>query len=145
MPIREALDMAQSFSMDLVAVSLPDAVPVICKIMNFGKERYEKQKKQHKTFNSQKKMKEIKMGIKIEKHDLEIKINHGIQFLHEGHSVRFIIQLRGRDMQRKDEAFKIMAKIIEFLADISKPNEQPTMIGNVLSMIFTVDKKVKTT
>jgi translation initiation factor IF-3 len=141
MPTFKAIKIAEEAGLDLVEVSPNGSNPVICKLMDYGRHRYENQKKQHKTFGGQKKMKEIKMGIKIEKHDLEIKTNHGIQFLEDGHSVRVIIQLRGRDMQRKDEAFKIMAKISESFEVASKLQEQPVMLGNTLSSVFTADKK----
>ncbi len=135
--------MAKEKGMDLVQVSLPEAEKVVCKIMNFGKQRYDKQKKQHKGASAQKKMKEIKISIKIEKRDLETKINHVIDFLQAGHSVRFIIQLHGRDMQRKEEAFKIMEKVIELLSLYSKPMESAAMVGNMLSVVFVAEKKPK--
>ncbi len=140
MPTFKAIKIAEEVALDLVEVSPDGSNPVICKLMDYGRHRYENQKKQHKTFGGQKKMKEIKLSIRIDTHDLQIKINHGAQFLKDGHSVRMIIQLRGRDMQRTDDAFKIMGKISESLSEFSKLQEQAVLLGNTLSSVFTSDK-----
>ncbi len=133
----EALRRAESAGLDLVEVS-PNAAPPVCKIMDFGKFKYELSKKEKETRKKQHVIvtKEIRMRPKIEEHDFEFKLKHARKFLLEGDRVRASVQFKGREMIHQEFGRKIMERFIENLQDVAKTEKDPTMEGGQLVVFF---------
>ena len=132
-PTREALRMAQEANMDLINIS-PSTNPPVCKICDYGKYQYEKQKKQ-KSNKSSGKLKEIQFTINIGENDLNIKLKKAIEFLQDKNTVQLVMQLKGRDMPRVDVAMEVMQNICNKLKEYSKQIEEPKLTGRkIISM-----------
>jgi len=134
--IAEALTMAERASLDLVEIS-PNAEPPVCKILDFGKYRYEIQKKANEARKKQKVVvvKEIKLRPVIDKHDLEIKMRNVMSFLAEGDKVRITLRFRGREMDHTDLGMKIINQVQETLAEHAKIEQFPRIEGKQISMM----------
>lgn len=124
---QEALSMAREAGLDLVNIS-PNATPPVCKICDYGKYKYEQQKKQ-KNNKSVAKIKEIQLSINIDKNDLNIKLKKAVEFLQDKNSVRLVMQLKGRDMPRLETAMELMQNICERLKDFAKQIDEPKLTG----------------
>jgi translation initiation factor IF-3 len=135
-PVREALTMAQAKGLDLVEVS-PTARPPVCRIMDFGKYKYEQSRKARKAKKKQHvtHLKEIKMRPKIEEHDYEFKMDHARQFLNARDKVKFTIMFRGREMAHQDIGHRLIAKIVGELADIATVEIPARSEGRTLTMV----------
>lgn len=134
--IAEALTMADRAGLDLVEIS-PNAEPPVCKILDFGKYRYEIQKKANEARKKQKVVvvKEIKLRPVIDKHDLEIKMRNVMSFLEEGDKVRITLRFRGREMDHTDLGMKIINQVQETLAEHAKIEQFPRIEGKQISMM----------
>jgi translation initiation factor IF-3 len=134
---QEAMKMADEYGLDLVEIS-PTADPPVCKIMDYGKFKYEQQKKQQESKKKQTTiaLKEIKLRPNTDTHDLEFKVNHVRRFLEQKDKAKISIQFRGREMQHIDRAKETMKKIIATLQDIGEPEKAPAMEGRTLSVII---------
>ncbi len=136
LPVREALTLAQSKGLDLVEVS-PTARPPVCRIMDYGKFKYEQnlrtrkaKKKQHHTH-----LKEIKMRPKIDDHDYGFKLRHAREFLGERDKVKFTITFRGREMAHQEIGHVLMQKILADLVDIATVETPPRQEGRSLTAV----------
>ena len=132
----EALAKAEEFSLDLVEVA-PLADPPVCKIMDFGKYKYEQKKKQHaakKQHHPQ--TKEIRLRLKTEEHDIQIKVKHAREFLEKGDRVLISLQLRGREMAHSNLARKVMDHFAEELEELAKIDRSASMDRNKMSMML---------
>lgn len=136
-PLKEAFFLADSEGLDLVCVA-PKSVPPVCKIMDFGKFKYEKKKAEKESRKNQKtvQVKEIKLSPKIGEHDLEIKIRHIREFLEEGHKVKLLMVFKGRENMHKDIGAQVINFVLESIADVSKldgpiATEGRTFVANV--------------
>ena len=134
--VREALDMARSKNLDLVEVS-PTARPPVCRIMDYGKFKYEQnlrarkaKKKQHQT-----QLKEIKMRPKIDDHDYDFKMRHARTFLGERDKVKFTITFRGREMAHMEIGHKLVQRILGELADIALVEASPRTEGRSITTV----------
>jgi translation initiation factor IF-3 len=139
----DALRMAAEASMDLVEVA-PNARPPVCKIMDYGKWRYQQQKKEDKSRASNKggQLKELKFKtVKIGDHDLLIKINHAREFLKDGNKVQFTLQFRGREMAHLELGRAIFKKIKEELFLVSKIERDAKMEGRRMTLVLQPDHK----
>jgi translation initiation factor IF-3 len=139
----EALRRAREQGLDLVEVA-PNARPPVCKIMDYGKWRYQQQKKADKSRASVRggQLKEIKMKtVKIGDHDLNIKINHAREFLKEGNKVQFTLQFRGRELAHIDLGRDIFAKIKTELWQVSKVERDAKMEGKRMILVLQPDHK----
>jgi translation initiation factor IF-3 len=134
--VREALAMAQSKGLDLVEVS-PTARPPVCRIMDFGKFKYEQSRKARKAKKKQHvtHLKEIKMRPKIEGHDYEFKMDHARQFLNARDKVKFTIMFRGREMAHQDIGRRLVERIVGELADIATVEIPARSEGRTLTMV----------
>jgi translation initiation factor IF-3 len=141
-PIAEALDLAQTAGLDLVEVS-PKAVPPVCKILDYGKFRFEQEKRLKESKKKQKlvKIKEIRMQPKIEKHDLEFKAKHIQEFLAEGNKVKVTVRFRGRELAHTELGRKVLDSLLELLAVDYAIDKEPQMEGRFLSMILNTKAK----
>lgn len=132
----EALAEAQAHDLDLVEIS-PEANPPVCKIIDWGKYNYQRTKQLQKNRKSAKslEMKQIRMGLKIGAHDLEIKLNKVSKFLEAGHKVKIVLMYRGREQAHKEIGFNIAQRIIETLGDTIIVDQQPQLAGRQLSFV----------
>lgn len=145
MPVKEALRIAQEESLDLVEVS-PEADPPVCRILNFGKYKYQKSKRDQNARKKQKtsQLKEIQLRPKTEQHDYEFKIRHVQRFLEEGHKIKITIKFRGREMSHTDRGQSLLDKMIIDLGEAIRVEVPPRLEGRNLSMIIA-PKSGKTT
>jgi translation initiation factor IF-3 len=139
----EALRQAFAAGLDLVEVS-PEAEPPVCKILDFGKYKYElaKKEKANKAKTKTAELKEVRLGrsMKIDPHDVEIRLQQARRFLMEGHKVQIVQNFKGREMQHRDRGDQRMKLIVEKLSDISKVEIPPRMAGRRMSMMLSPDK-----
>ena len=136
LPVREALTLAQSKGLDLVEVS-PTARPPVCRIMDYGKFKYEQnlrarkaKKKQHHTH-----LKEIKMRPKIDDHDYGFKMRHAREFLGERDKVKFTITFRGREIAHTQIGHDLMKKILSELQDVAIVESPPRQEGRSITSV----------
>ena len=134
--LAEALWLADQLGLDLVEVA-PDAKPPVCRLMDYGKYKYELSKKDHQSRRHQKstQVKEIKLRPRTDKHDLEIKIRQIKGFLAEGNKTKVTVMFRGREMANQEMGRAMMASVIEQLADSGTIEYAPRMEGRSLIMI----------
>jgi translation initiation factor IF-3 len=143
----EGVRLAQDAGLDLVEVS-PNSDPPVCRILDFGKYRYEQSKKERANRAKTKTVetKEVRLGrsMKIDPHDVQIRINQARRFLLDGHKVLIVQNFRGREMMHKERGIVRMKEIIAKLEDISKVETQPKFAGRRQTMVLGPDKtKIK--
>jgi len=138
LPIREALAFAAEAHLDLVEVA-PQAAPPVCRVMDYGKFKYQQSKKQQEARRRQTtiQVKEIKVRPKIEEHDMAFKLRNTRRFLADGDKVKISVIFRGREIAHTDRGFKLLAQMTESLADVGTVEQNPRLEGRNLSMIVT--------
>ncbi|HPU28911.1 MAG TPA: translation initiation factor IF-3 [Syntrophorhabdaceae bacterium] len=136
-PTSEAVRLARERDLDLVEIS-PKAEPPVCKIMDFGKYKYQLAKKAQEAKKKQTviQVKEIKLGLKIEQHDLAFKINHIRDFLSEGNKVKVVIMFKGREIFHVDMGEKLAQKIIDSIKDVGNLENRQKFDGRNIVMVF---------
>jgi len=140
--IDDAQRRAQESGLDLVEVS-GSSTPPVCRIMDYGKWKYQQKKKEQKTrsHSKQSELKEVRLRPKIDKHDLTIKTDRARNFLSDGNKVQFTMQFRGREMAHRDLGFKTLQQISETLEDCSKVEIMPRMAaGRRMTMMLVPDR-----
>jgi translation initiation factor IF-3 len=139
--LKEGLRLAEEAGLDLVEIS-PNAEPPVCKILDYGKYKYQMQKKQQEAKKKQKiiEIKEIKLRPGIDKHDLEIKMRHVHEFLKEGDKVKFTLRFRGREMAHQDIGMKLLQSIKEQLKDVVRVDQEPSSEGRQMVMMVSPAK-----
>jgi translation initiation factor IF-3 len=143
--IRDALSMAEERGLDLVEVA-PNAVPPVCRILDYGKFRYEQSKKEREARKNQKQVevKQIRLEPKTDDHDLEVKAKQARRFLLEGDKVKFNLRFRGREIFHQEIGLEMLERMAEELRDISIVEQRPTMEGRVLTLLLAPNQKAKT-
>jgi translation initiation factor IF-3 len=136
MNVRDALLKAQSVGLDLVEIAA-QADPPVCKIIDYGKFKYEQAKLKKQKSKSSTRMKEIKLRVGTGAHDYNIKMGRVEGFLDTGHKVRVIIQFKGRENAHKDLGFVAMTKIIDDLKTMSNVDQAPRLGGRVIAMTLS--------
>ncbi len=133
----DALQMAKEQGLDLVEVS-PNAEPPVCRIMDYGKFKYEQQKKKQEAKKNQTvvQIKEIKVRPKTDDHDYETKVRHIRRFLEQGDRCKVSVFFRGREIVHKDRGESILDRIIEDTKDIGKVEQEARAEGRVLQMLL---------
>jgi translation initiation factor IF-3 len=142
-PTSEALRMANEAGLDLVEVA-PTARPPVCKILDYGKFKYQQSKKEDKARSHSKagQLKEVKIKtVRIGDHDLMIKINHAREFLAEGNKVQFTLQFKGREIAHSQLGYDIFRKIKEELFLVSKVEQDAKLMGKRINMVLMPDHK----
>lgn len=136
-PIREALQMAIDLNLDLVNVA-PTAKPPVCRIMDYGKFRYEQQKKEKEARKNQKivDIKEVWFRANIEEHDFQTKLRNVIKFLKDGDKVKCSVRFRGREITHADIGKKILDRVKEEVAELSTVERLPKLEGRSMIMIL---------
>lgn len=134
---REALELAKAKDLDLVEVS-PDAKPPVARIVNWGKYNYQRTKQQQKNKKSAKasELKQMRFGLKIGDHDLDIKLGKVKKFLADGHKVKLSIIYRGREQAHKELGFQLADKVIAELSDEAVVDQPPQLAGRQLSFVL---------
>lgn len=134
---REALDKAAESNLDLVLVS-PNAKPAVCKIMNYGKYKFEQSKKEKEAKKKQKtlEVKELRVTPNIEEHDFEFKSKNARKFLNDGNKVKITVRFRGREVNNSKAGEIVLNKFIEKLEDISVVEKQPKLEGRNMFTIL---------
>jgi translation initiation factor IF-3 len=130
-----ALARAREVGLDLVEVA-PLEKPPVCRIMDFGKFKYQQKKRQHKGHTHHSKNKELRVRPKIGEHDLMTKVNRAREFLTEKDKVVFSVIFRGREHAHVEEGFKLVERITQELADIAKLEQNPAMHGRRIVVIY---------
>jgi len=134
---------AEEVGLDLVEVA-PDARPIVVRIMDWGKHRFELAKKAREARRKETRIevKQVKLRPNIDVHDLETKLGHARRFLTEGDKVKVTIMFRGRDLRRPENGRKLLDKVIEILADVSLVEAAPGAIVNRdMSMVLSPNKR----
>ena len=134
---REALIRAYDVGLDLVEIS-PNAVPPVCKILDYGKYKYEQQKKANEARKKQKvvEIKEIKVRPNIDDHDYDVKMRQMKTFISEGDKVKVTLRFRGREMAHQELGMNLLRKVQEDVAEIAKVEAYPRMEGRQMLMVL---------
>nr|WP_237180597.1 translation initiation factor IF-3 [Roseomonas haemaphysalidis] len=137
MSAREALLRAYDAGMDLLEIS-PNAVPPVCKITDYGKYKYEQQKKANEARKKQKivEIKEIKVRPNIDDHDYDVKMRSAKSFLDEGDKVKVTLRFRGREMAHQDLGAKVLERIRTELAELAKVEQMPRLENRQMIMVL---------
>ncbi len=143
-PVPEALRMARGLDLDLVEVA-PMANPPVCRIMDYGKFRYEEAQKakEARKKTTHVTVKEVKFRPKIGKGDFDTKMRHLLEFLEDGHKVKVTLQFRGREMAHPELGQRILDGVIEAAGPIAKVENQARMEGRNMSLVLAPDKKAQ--
>ncbi|WP_187647667.1 translation initiation factor IF-3 [Nitrosophilus labii] len=140
----EALDIAEEKGLDLVLIA-PNANPPVCKIMDFGKFKYQQEKKKKEAKKKQAKIevKEIKLSVKIAQNDIDYKVKHAREFLEKGKHVKFRVFLKGREMAHPEAGVEVLEKIIPMIEDIGTVEKKPHIEGRYVNMMVIPKKEDK--
>jgi translation initiation factor IF-3 len=135
--IRDALDRAVEAGLDLVEVAAT-ADPPVCKILDFGKFKYEEQKKKNEARKKQKiiEIKEVKLRPTIDDHDYEVKRRAMVRFLGEGDKVKVTLRFRGRELAHQDLGMRVLVRVREDLEELAKVESHPRMEGRQMTMVI---------
>jgi translation initiation factor IF-3 len=135
--VPEALERAEKFGLDLVEVA-PTVDPPVCKIMDYGKYRYEESKKEHERKKKQATvvLKEVKLRPKTEEHDLDYKVKNVKRFLSETCKVKVTVMFRGREITHPEQARKLLNKLIEMVEDVAIVEQPPKFEGRNVTMVL---------
>lgn len=138
MPSEKAQDLAVDRDLDLVKVS-PDSNPPVCKIMDYGKFKYEQSRKEKESKKNQRvaEIKEIRTSVRVQEHDLNVKIKNIQKFLAEGDRVKISVRFRGREMAYTDKGRELLMKIKDILGDSCICDKQPAMEGRSYVMYLS--------
>ena len=134
--IGEAQQLADEAGLDLVLVA-PDATPPVCKIMDYGKFKYQQKKRQHEHHRHQPQMKELRLRPKTEDHDLMVRVRKAREFLDRGDRVLVNLRFRGREMTHVDLGADLLKRFVTELEDIAKIEKAPSMEGRRMVMILS--------
>lgn len=137
MSVKEAIKLAQEKDLDLVEVA-PTAKPPVCRIMDYGKYRYEQSKREREARKKQKviEIKEVRMTPKIESHDFQVKVRATLKFLNDGDKVKAIIRFRGREIVHADLGKALLMQLFESVKDHAIMEREPKIEGKNMIMIL---------
>ncbi len=136
--LTEAINLARQHAVDLVEIS-PNAVPPVCRLVDFGKFRYELAKKEKDSRKHQhaSTVKEVQLSPRIDPHDLGIKVQHAINFLCEDMKVKVALKFRGREMAHTEVGFEVIKKFIELITPFGHPDFQPKLVGRAINLMIS--------
>jgi translation initiation factor IF-3 len=137
MPTRDAIYLAQKQNLDLVEMS-PNAEPPVCRIMDYGKFRYDEGMKRKAARKQQKQqvVKEIKFHANVDRHDLEVKMKQMRGFIADGNKVKLTLAYRGRENAHKDLGIEVMQQVVEEMSDVAICEQQPKVLGKILGCLL---------
>ncbi|MBQ8551834.1 MAG: translation initiation factor IF-3 [Clostridia bacterium] len=142
MQTAKALELAYEKDLDLVLIA-PNAEPPVCRIMDYGKYRFERDKKEKEAKKKQTtvEVKEIQLSCRIDTHDFETKVKHAHRFLGDGNKVRVVVKFRGREMSHLDIGREILEKFEEACKEVGSVDKRPALEGRFMSMIVNPVKQ----
>lgn len=134
---RDAINKAEDFGLDLVEVQ-PNVVPPVCKILDYGKFKYEAQKRANEARKKQKiiEVKEIKLRPNIDEHDYQVKMRAVVKFLNAGDKVKVTLRFRGREMAHQTLGANVLARVREEMDELAKVEAHPKMEGRQMIMVL---------
>jgi len=133
-PRDKALDLARERDLDLVEVA-PGERPPVCKIMDYGKFKFEQNKKNRKQKQTHIQLKEVRFRPNCGEADLEVKVRHAREFLQERHKVQFVVQLRGRENIYTEDALRLVDRVLEKIGDVGKVEKRPSRDGRRITAV----------
>ena len=138
MTLSDALNLARNQGVDLVEIA-PNAVPPVCRVVDFGKYRYEMAKKEKESRKHQhaSTVKEVQLSPRIDSHDLGVKTNHAIGFLCEDMKVKVALKFRGREMAHTEFGFQVINKFVENIAPWGHPDFTPKLVGRNINLMIS--------
>lgn len=138
LPLNEAINLARTRGVDLVEI-VPNATPPVCRLVDFGKYRYEqaKQDKESRKHHHANKVKEVQLSPNIDPHDFGVKLQHAIEFLCEDMKVKVTLRFRGREMAHKEFGFQQVEKFIKELITFAHPDAPPKLIGKGINVMLS--------
>ncbi len=138
MPIKEAMRLAQEAELDLVKIA-PKAQPPVCKIIDYGKYRYELARKEKEAKRKQKtvEVKEVRLSPNIDTNDLNTKVNNAKKFISKGNKVKITLRFRGQEMAHVQQSKHILDDFAEMLKDVASIEKAPKLEGRSMSMVLT--------
>ena len=138
MPIRQALNLADEHQLDLVKIA-PQAKPPVCKLMDYGKYRFEQSKREREIRKNQKviEVKEVRLSATIEDHDVDVRVKNAIKFLQDGNKVKVTIRFRGRQITHSEIGREVMHDFAERIKEYGTIDKQPTIEGRNMSMFIS--------
>ena len=138
MSAKEALAIAEEKDLDLVKIA-PKATPPVCRIMDYGKYRFEQAKREKEAKKKQQtvELKEIQLSCTIDTHDFDTRVNHAHRFLADGNKVKVIVKFKGREMSHLDNGREVIARFLEACADAGSTDKKPTLEGRSMSVILS--------
>lgn len=138
MSLNDALALARSYGVDLVEIA-PNANPPVCKLIDYGKYKYEQAKKEKDAKKHQHagKVKEIQLSPNITQHDLQVKLAHAIDFLCDDMKVKVTLMFKGREMAHTEYGFDVVKRFINELAPYGRPDNEPKLVGRGINVIIT--------
>lgn len=141
---QEAMKLAQEREVDLIEIA-PNAQPPVCKLMEFGKWRYEQQKREKMTKASSHKqlIKELRFHPGTDTHDFDFKLRHARGWIEEGHKVKVSVQFKGREIAYKEFGVELLKKFEERITDIAKVDQNISLMGKLMTMMFSPGGKKK--
>jgi len=133
----DARALADKQGMDLVEIS-PTANPPVCKIMNYGKFKYDQEKKSKDSRKNQaiNRLKEVKFHVNVEEHDYQTKLRHAREFIEDGHRVKASLFFRGRENAHQELGFEVMKRVVKDAEPFASPESMPSKMGRALVMIL---------
>ena len=139
---QEALSLAEEAGLDLVCIAA-NAKPPVVKIMDYGKFKYQQEKKKKEARKNQKIIvtKEIKLSVKIAQNDIDYKVKHAIEFLEKGYHVKFRVFLKGREMANPEAGAEVLARVWPMLEDVAVQEAPPKLEGRYVNMLVVPAKK----
>ncbi len=138
LPVNEALAMARNLGVDLVEIA-PNATPPVCRLVDYGKYRYELSKKEKESRKHQhaNKVKEVQLSPTIDPHDFTVKLSHAIDFLCEEMKVKVTLRFRGREMAHQQYGFQTVEKFVKEVAPFAHPDAPPKLIGRGINVMLS--------
>ena len=142
--LQQALDAAADAGLDLAEIA-PNAQPPVVKILDWGKYRYEQTKQLAKSKRNQKQVevKQVRIGLKIGEHDLQVKLNRAKKFLEQNHKVKISLLFRGREITHPDLGHALLKRVMDQLTEVANQEQAPQLSGRDLNMILGPKKDAK--
>ena len=143
MPLRRAMELAEQKNLDLVKIA-PQANPPVCKIIDYGKFRFEQAKREKEARKNQRvvEIKEVRLSLNIDTHDFETKKNHALRFISEGNKVKASIRFRGREMGHPELGLGIMRRFADAMSEVANV-EKPAKLEGRTMLMFLAPKPAK--
>lgn len=140
----EAIKFAHQRGLDLIEI-VPNATPPVCKIMDFGKFKYEQTKKDKLQRKHQhvSQLKELRFHPNTDVHDFDFKVRHARRFLEEGHKVKATVVFKGREITYKEQGEAVLRRLVEVLGEMAKVDQEPKLEGRSMAMILAPDRIAK--